>query len=80
MSSERSMFPILLECWKRRIGSRLDASFRAFDPVKEINLRLLPNDHREARFAFRRISVTSYRSLVWPFTPFSGFRLPTRGV
>lgn len=84
MNSERSKFPVLVECWKRRIGSRLDVSLRAFDPVQEINSHLLPNDHLEAWLAFWRFSVTSYRSLVWPFTPLTpipaaGFGLPTMG-
>jgi len=80
MTCERLMLSMLLECWERRIGSRLDESFRAIDPVKEINSHLLPNDHREARSLFWQRSVTSYRSLVWPFTPLLGFRLPTKGV
>ena len=48
MSGERSRFPILLQCWERRIGFRLYVLARAFDPVKEINLHLFPNDHPEA--------------------------------
>ena len=80
MNSERSIFLMLLECWEKRIGSRLDVSFRALDPVKEINSHLLPNDHLEAWLAFWRTLVTSYRSLVWPFTPHLRFRFPTMGV
>lgn len=85
MTCERSKLSMLLRCWKRRIGSRLDASLRARDPVEEINSHLLPNDHHEARSAFWRDLVTSYRSLVWPFTPLlpipaRGLRLPTGGV
>ncbi len=83
MRSERSKLSILLRCWERRIGSRLNCRVGHCDPVKEINSSLLPNDHHEARFAFLRLSVTSYRSLVWPFTPpLSGFRysLPTEEV
>lgn len=76
MRCERSKFLILLWSWERRIGFRLYARFRAFDPVKEITLHLFPNDHPEARLA----PVTSHRSLVWPFTPRLGFRLPTTGV
>lgn len=75
MSGERSMRPMLLRCWERRIGFRLDVNSRALDPVQEIRRRLLPNDHPEARFW----PVTSHRSLAWPFTPLSGFRLPPTG-
>ena len=85
MRSERSKFLLLYKCWERRIGSRLDALHRAFDPVQEINSHLLLNDHLEACAEFRLRLVTSYRSLVWPFTPqlpilVAGLRLPTMGV
>jgi len=80
MTCERSIFSMLLECWEKRIGSRLDMNLKAYDLVKEINSHLLPNDHLEALVAFWRKSVTSYRSLVWPFTPQSRFRFPTMGV
>jgi len=70
MGSERSKRPMLLGCWERRIGSRLDVQGRAFDPETEINSHLLPNDHHEARLR----PVTSHRSLVRPFTPLAGFR------
>jgi len=85
MACERLKLLMLYKCWERRIGSRLDASCRALDPVKEINSRLLPNDHLEARSMFAHLLVTSYRSLVWPFTPHppvlaSGLRLPTQGA
>ncbi len=82
MRSERSILRILLRCWERRIGFRLNCHLGHYDPVKEINSSLLPNDHLEARFAFWRILVTSYRSLVWPFTPHPRFRpsLPTEEV
>ncbi len=78
MRGERSKLPLRVKCWERRIGSRLNASRRAIDPVQEINSSLFPNDHLEARLE----PVTSYRSLVWPFTPLSGFRrsLPTEEV
>ena len=76
MGCERLMFLILLWSWERRIGFRLDVVVRAFDPVEEINLHLFPNDHPVAWVA----STTSNRSLVWPFTPLAGFRLPTTGV
>lgn len=76
MPGERSKFLILIWSWERRIGFRLYELSRAFDPVKEITLHLFPNDHPEARL----VPVTSNRSLVWPFTPLSGFRLPTTGV
>ncbi len=75
---------LMLQRWERRIGCRLDVSFRAFDPVKEITRRLPPNDQLEARTC----PVTSYRSLAGPFTPSGsalassalGFRLfPTSG-
>ncbi len=72
MRSERSKLPIRARCWERRIGSRLNCHVGHCDPVQEINSSLLPNDHHEARFAFLRFSVTSYRSLVWPFTPHRG--------
>ncbi len=80
MACERLKLPILYKCWERRIGSRLDARGRAIDPVKEINSHLLPNDHFEALSMFAHGWVTSYRSLVWPFTPPLGLRLPTLGV
>ena len=48
--------------------------FRAFDPVKEISLRLYPNDHLEAP----EKRMTSYRSLAWPFTLLR-VPLPTNG-
>ena len=35
MWCERPWRPMLLVCWERRIGFRLHALFRAFDPVKE---------------------------------------------
>jgi transposase len=77
MGGERPSGLMLLWCWVRRIGFRLHMHFRAVDPVKEITRRLFPNDHLEARCR----SVTSYRSLAWPFTPLAGFRLtPTKGV
>jgi hypothetical protein len=76
MPRERSKFPVLLWSWERRIGFRLYDLSRALDPVKEITLHLFPNDHPEARLP----PVTSNRSLVWPFTPHTGFRLPTTGV
>jgi hypothetical protein len=60
----------------RRIGFRLDLLLGHRDPVTEISLRLFPNSPRKAR----RAPVTLYRSLVWPFTPLSGFRLLTKGV
>ncbi len=69
MTCERLIFSVLCWRWKKRIGFRLDMSSRAFDPVKEINSHLLPNDHLEARPVFTHGLVTSYRSLVWPFTP-----------
>lgn len=68
MRCDRPWCSMLLWCWARRIGCRLDCQFRAYDPVKEITRRLPPNDQLEARFA----PVTSYRSLAGPFTPFSG--------
>jgi len=75
MGCERPKRPMLLGCWERRIGCRLDAHLRAVDPVKEINSHLLPNDHPEARLR----PVTSHRSLVRPFTPLAGFRLAPTG-
>lgn len=77
MPCERPCFPILLRYRERRIGDRLDASDRAIDPVKEITLRLSPNDHLEAGCY---ASLTSDRSLAWPFTPHSRLRLSTRGA
>jgi transposase len=76
MRCERSMFSMLIRYWERRIGFRLHVLSRAFDPVKEITRRLVPNDHPEAR----RHPATSHRSLAWPFTPRLGLRLPQRGV
>ncbi len=86
MTRERFWISMLLECWERRIGCRLDRLFRAFDPVEEITRRLPPNDQLEARCD----PVTSDRSLAGPFTPscglrwraaFCGFRLiPTSGA
>jgi len=76
MLSERLMLPIYDKNWKRRIGIRLDRKLRAIDPVQEINSHLLPNDHPEAR-PLSLWPVISYRSLVWPFTPITGFRLLT---
>lgn len=76
MCCERPLRPELLGFWERRIGFRLHVSSRAFDPVKEITRRLFPNDHLEARLQ----PVTSYRSLVWPFTPQPRLRLPTKGA
>ncbi len=54
--------------WGRRIGFRLDDNLGHCDPVKENSLRLFPNSLLKARLR----SVTLYRSLVWPFTPFLG--------
>jgi len=76
MACERLWRLMLVRCWERRIGFRLNVVARALDPVKEISLRLFPNDHLEALYQ----QVTSYRSLAWPFTPVFGFRLPTGGV
>ena len=56
----------LLRDLGRRIGLRLNDILGRIDPVKELSLRLFPNSHHKARFC----SVTLYRSLVWPFTPF----------
>jgi len=75
MSCERAMIPMRLRCWERRIGCRLHADFRAFDPVKEITRRLYPNDQREARW----LPATSDRSLAWPLTPHFGAPPPTNG-
>ena len=75
MRCERSSAQRRVRCWERRIGRRLDAQSRAFDPVKETNPRLLPNDQLEAR----RRPVTSYRSLARPFTPLAGFRRSPTG-
>ena len=74
MRCERSCILALIRCWERRIGCRLDGLLGQFDPVKEITCRLYPNDQREARY----VSVTSYRSLAWPFTPIPG-SAPTNG-
>ena len=73
MSCERLMLPIYCaDCvmdWKRRIGIRLDRKLRAYDPVKEINSHLIPNDHLEALLLHLSAWMTSYRSLVRPLTP-----------
>ncbi len=71
MSGDRP-WCLMLRRWARRIGSRLDWRFRAFDPVKEITRRLPPNDQLEARIA----PVTSYRSLAGPFIPLEGSASP----
>ena len=68
MTGDRPWRPVLRR-WERRIGCRLDASFRAFDPVKEITRRLPPNDQLEARPDAKILPVTSDRSLAGPFTP-----------
>lgn len=75
MACERPNFPGLIEFWEGRIGDRLYASGRAYDPVEEINRCLSPNDHLEAGCV---MPVTSNRSLAWPFTPHLRFRLSTR--
>jgi hypothetical protein len=75
MVGERQMRPMLLKVLGEADRFQAGSKFRALDPVKEISLRLLPNDHLEARFW----PVTSYRSLALPFTPLSGFRLPPTG-
>jgi hypothetical protein len=66
----------LLRNLGRRIGFRLNVVLGHCDPVKELSLRLFPNSPRKAR----RMPVTLYRSLVWPFTPHPGFRLLEQGV
>jgi hypothetical protein len=76
MLSERPNAPDLLLDLGRRIGFRLDVLLGHCDPVKENSLRLFPNSLLKARLE----PVTLYRSLVWPFTPLSGFRLLTKGV
>jgi len=76
MGCERSCLLALIRCWERRIGCRLDCFLGPCDPVKEITRRLYPNDQPEARF----LSVTSYRSLAWPFTPLAGVRRSPTGV
>ena len=75
MGSERSGSRRHARRWERRIGDRLHPAGRALDPVKEIDPRLFPNDTGEAR----REPVTSYRSLVRPFTSPAGLRLRPAG-
>lgn len=48
MSSDRSSFQLCVRVWERRIGIRLDAILGHYDPVKETNSHLYPNDHRKA--------------------------------
>ncbi len=79
MLCERPNAPDLLRGLGRRIGFRLDRNLGHFDPVQEYSLRLLPNSLLKARFNCYW-PVTLYRSLVWPFTPPLGLRLPTLGV
>ena len=79
MPGERPKLSMSDRCWERRIGDRLDAWIRAIDPVKELTSRLLPNDHHEARPRLAPWPATSDRSLVRPFTPPRGLRLPTGG-
>ena len=79
MFSERPTALDLLEDLGRRIGFRLDVNLGHFDPVKENSLRLFPNSLLKARLKYHW-PVTLYRSLVWPFTPYFGFRLLTKGV
>lgn len=66
----------LLEDLGRRIGLRLNCCLGHCDPVKELSLRLFPNSPHRARMR----PVILHRSLVWPFTPHSGFRLLEQGV
>lgn len=75
MARDRLMRPMLLKVLGEADRSQARCENRAFDPVKEIRRRLLPNDHLEARLS----PVTSYRSLARPFTPLAGFRLPSTG-
>jgi len=79
MLSERPNALDLLLDLGRRIGFRLDVLLGHCDPVKENSLRLFPNSLLKARLSFHW-PVTLYRSLVWPFTPLTGFRLLTHGV
>ena len=76
MNCDRSNALNLVLNLGRRIGLRLNVILGHFDPVWELSLRLFPNSPHKAR----HMSVTLYRSLVWPFTPPMGFRLPTNGV
>jgi len=76
MPRERPGHLILLLYWTRRIGFRLHVRFKAIDLVEEIVRNLFPNDHREAQHEL----VISNRSLAWPFTPSSGFRLWKREI
>ncbi len=76
MNSDRSNAPDLVLNLGRRIGLRLNVILGHCDPVRELSLRLFPNSPRKARY----MSVTLYRSLLWPFTPPMGLRLPTNGV
>jgi hypothetical protein len=81
MLCERPNALDLLEDLGRRIGFRLDLLLGHCDPVQENSLRLLPNSLLKARFwPVSQFPVTLYRSLVWPFTPLSGFRPLTTGV
>ena len=81
MLCERPNAPDLLSGLGRRIGFRLDVRLGHFDPVQENSLRLLPNSLLKTRFwPVSQFPVILYRSLVWRFTPLSGFRLLTRGV
>jgi len=76
MICERPNALNLLRILGRRIGLRLDIFVGHCDPDKELGLRLFPNSPLKARFA----PVNLYRRLVWPFTPYTGFRLLAQGV
>ena len=76
MFCERPNALNLLEDLGRRIGFRQYGFLGHCDPVKENCLFLFPNSLLKAQC----LLMTLYRSLVWPFTPFSGLRLLTTGV
>lgn len=76
MNCERPDAPISVGILGRRIGFRLDDVLGHCDPVQECSLRLFPNSPRKARAC----PVILNRSLVWPFTPFSGLRLLEQGA
>lgn len=81
MLCERPNALNLLEDLGRRIGFRQYVKLGHYDPVKENCLRLFSNSLRKARFwPVSHFPVTLYRSLVWPFTPQTGFRLLEQGA
>ena len=66
----------LLSDLGRRIGLRLDCVLGRSDPVEELSPCLFPSSPCKSQVRV----VTLNRSLVWPFTPHFGVRLPEQEV